>query len=148
ALRRPGARQLATVGPALAGQAGRRAHAAADAFDALPGKADDRARGRGMEEMAGIVTGGTMDIGPVTLEGSHVRLEPLKLSHVDALCEVGLDDELWRWTTSQVRTRADMRRYVQMALNGQKTATVLPFVTMLASENRVIGSTRFANIDR
>ena len=46
---------------------------------------------------------------PVKLEGAHVRLEPLSLGHLDALCEVGLDEELWRWITVPVRTRNEPR---------------------------------------
>jgi len=32
-----------------------------------------------------------MRVEPVTLEGKHVRLEPLSLDHLDALTAVGLD---------------------------------------------------------
>jgi len=35
-----------------------------------------------------------MEIRPLTLEGTYVRLEPLALTHLDALCRVGLDPEL------------------------------------------------------
>lgn len=83
----------------------------------------------------------------VTLEGRAVRLEPLTLGHVDALAAVGLDPELWRWTNALVRSTDDMRRYVETALQWQKDGTALPFATILRSENRVIGSTRFGNID-
>jgi RimJ/RimL family protein N-acetyltransferase len=89
-----------------------------------------------------------MKIEAVTLQGSHVRLEPLSLDHVDALCAVGLDDELWRWTNANVRTRDDMQRYVETALEWQRAGTALPFATVHEAENKVIGSTRFANIDR
>ena len=89
-----------------------------------------------------------MDLKPVTLEGTHVRLEPLTLQHVDALAAVGLDEELWRWTTAGVRTRDDMLCYVETALEWQRAGTALPFTTMLRDHHQVIGSTRFANIDR
>jgi RimJ/RimL family protein N-acetyltransferase len=89
-----------------------------------------------------------MRIAPVTLAGTHVRLEPLTLEHLDALCSVGLDEDLWRWTTTHIRTRDDLRRYVEAALDGQRSGSVLPFATVLQAENRVIGSTRFGNIDR
>ena len=42
---------------------------------------------------------------PITLEGSHVQLQPLSESHHDALCEVGLDPELWKWIPIQVLDR-------------------------------------------
>jgi len=56
---------------------------------------------------------------PVTLEGAHVRLEPLTRAHLDALAEVGLDPDLWTWTASTVRTRDDLAAYVETALAGQ-----------------------------
>jgi len=88
-----------------------------------------------------------MTITPITLEGQHVRLEPLSLAHLDALCEVGLDEDLWRWTPDQARTRDDMRTYILEALAGQERGTMLPFATVLRAESRVVGSTRFGNID-
>ena len=36
-----------------------------------------------------------MQIGPVTLEGRHVRLEPVSLAHVPALWRVGAYEEIW-----------------------------------------------------
>jgi RimJ/RimL family protein N-acetyltransferase len=89
-----------------------------------------------------------MHIEPVTLEARNVRLEPLTLSHLDPLVAVGLEESLWRWTVTQIRTRADMRAYMEEALEAQAQATALPFVTVERATNRVVGSTRFANIDR
>jgi len=89
-----------------------------------------------------------MPVEPVTLEGRTVRLEPLALGHLDALCAVGLDEDLWRWNTFPVRTPEAMRTYVETALTWLEHKTAIPFVTVLKSEDRVVGSTRFANIDR
>ena len=86
-------------------------------------------------------------IAPVTLEGRVVRLEPLTEQHHSALCEVGLDPGLWRWIPSQVRTPADMRNYIDTALNAREQGTALPFVTIERQTERVIGSTRYMNID-
>jgi RimJ/RimL family protein N-acetyltransferase len=84
----------------------------------------------------------------VTLEGQHVRLEPLSLAHHARLCEVGLDEDLWRWIPTPVRTPDDMRRYIETALQEQATGSALPFATIERASGRAIGSTRFANIDR
>jgi len=88
-----------------------------------------------------------MDLTPVTLEGAHVRLEPLTLEHVDALWAAGSDAEIWTWTTQQPRTPGEMRAYVDTALRWQAEGTALPFATTLKSDGRVVGSTRFANTD-
>jgi RimJ/RimL family protein N-acetyltransferase len=89
-----------------------------------------------------------MHIEPVTLEGSHVRLEPLSLAHHAGLCEVGLDEELWRWITTPVRTPDEMRAYIEEAMSWQRAGTALPFATIEKASGKVVGSTRFANIDR
>ena len=84
---------------------------------------------------------------PLTLEGAVVRLEPLTRAHVPALCEVGLDPELWRWTLSNVRTGEDMQRYVDDALSARERGTAYPFVTIERASGRVVGSTRFCAIE-
>lgn len=88
-----------------------------------------------------------MDINPITLDGTYVRLEPLTLEHLPGLCEVGLDPELWRWTPNIQHTPDDMRNYVLAALRAQELGSTLPFATVDRSSGAIIGSTRFGNID-
>jgi RimJ/RimL family protein N-acetyltransferase len=83
---------------------------------------------------------------PVTLEGRVVRLEPLGLHHLEALCAVGLEPSLWALTTIQVTSPADMRRYVETALADQEAGTAVAFATVVRDGNMVVGSTRFGNI--
>lgn len=88
-----------------------------------------------------------MPLGPVTLEGIHVRLEPLSLDHVPALCEVGLDPDLWRWTNAAVLDPAAMRAYVESAMRNREAGIELPFATIHRPSNRLAGCTRYMNID-
>jgi RimJ/RimL family protein N-acetyltransferase len=83
----------------------------------------------------------------VTLEGRLVRLEPLRRDHHAALCAVGLDPELWRWTGGHVDTADDMRAYIERALERQAQGTVLPFATVERRSGKIIGSTRFAHFE-
>src|SRR5687767_4460172 len=85
---------------------------------------------------------------PPSLEGARIRLERLTLDHLPGLCAAGLDPELWRFTTTRVATRDDMRAYIEAALQGEREGTVVPFATIDRESGRVIGSTRFANIER
>ncbi len=84
-----------------------------------------------------------IDLSPCVLEGSLVRLEPLGPHHLDGLCAVGLDPEIWRLTIAKVDSRAAMERYVAQALAEQRAGTALPFATVLQASGEVIGSTRF-----
>jgi RimJ/RimL family protein N-acetyltransferase len=89
-----------------------------------------------------------MLVEPVTLEGRHARLEPLREAHLAGLTEVGLDEELWRWIPTPVRTREEMAAYIEMALDEQRRGVSLPFAVVERATGRAIGSTRYGNIDR
>jgi RimJ/RimL family protein N-acetyltransferase len=85
-----------------------------------------------------------MRIEPVTLEGTHVRLEPLSLErHAGGLIEIGLDPVLWRWATARIETAADLQDYVEHALADQAAGRALPFATIERAGGRIVGSTRF-----
>lgn len=88
-----------------------------------------------------------MVVEPVTLAGRHVRLEPLTLDRVEGLAAVGLDPELWTWIPTAVRTREEMREYVESALADRDAGRALPFVTIDQATGTVVGSSRFAAID-
>jgi len=89
-----------------------------------------------------------MVIGPVILEGRYVRLEPLTAEHAAGLAEIGLDEDLWRWIPSPVRTFEEMSAYVQTALGERTSGSALPFALIDKASGRIIGSTRYGNIDR
>jgi len=89
-----------------------------------------------------------MVVAPVVLERQHVRLEPLQKSHLAGLAAVGLDPDLWRWIPTPVRTMEEMAAYIETALREQEQGVALPFALMERQTGRLVGSTRFANIDR
>jgi len=89
-----------------------------------------------------------MKVEPVVLEGAHVRLEPLSRAHLAGLCEVGLAEELWRWIPLPVQTPSDMAGYIDLALREQANGVSLPFVQIEKDSGRVIGSTRYMNIEK
>ena len=89
-----------------------------------------------------------MNVVPVVLEGRHVRLEPLSEAHHADLAAVGLDEELWRWIPTPVRTPQEMSGYIQTALEEQSRGVSLPFALIEKTSGRAIGSTRYGNIDR
>lgn len=84
---------------------------------------------------------------PVTLEGRFVRLEPLSRDHVEQLVEIGRDPSLWLWTLGQNHSDDEMRAYIEAAFAAQATQREVPFVTVERESGRVIGSTRYLNID-
>lgn len=87
---------------------------------------------------------------PLTLEGSVVRLEPLRPDHAALLFAVAKDelDDIFRWFPYSMRTSEDFARAVEKALDEQKRGESVPFGTVERASGRVIGSTRFMSIDR
>jgi RimJ/RimL family protein N-acetyltransferase len=88
-----------------------------------------------------------LEIHPVTLEGKHIRLEPLTLNHLDSLSAIGLDEDLWKWIPFPVRTREDLRSYIEKALQEQAAGVSLPFANIERASGRAAGCTRFGSID-
>lgn len=84
---------------------------------------------------------------PVTLEGELVRLEPLAHSHHEGLCNVGLDPELWRYSSVRVDSPEAMRAYIEDALEEWRDGWSLPFATIERRSGTVVGCTRFAAVE-
>ncbi len=89
-----------------------------------------------------------MSVEPVALEGQSVRLEPLSVEHHVGLCNVLLDDDIWRWIPMPVRTADEMRAYIELQLGFRDQGSALPFVTIYKPECRLVGMTRYLSIDK
>ena len=84
---------------------------------------------------------------PVILEGSHVRLEPLSMDHVPALLAVGQGPRDTYGFTTVPDTERAMCDYVATALEAQAARKAMPFATVSRRTGRVVGSTRFGNVE-
>ena len=80
------------------------------------------------------------------LEGPRVRLEPLTHAHLPALEKVAYDERIWRYMLTRVTNRVELEVWLEAALTARATGH-LPWVTILKPENRVVGSTRFLDLD-
>ncbi|MGA8939076.1 MAG: GNAT family protein [Acidobacteriaceae bacterium] len=85
---------------------------------------------------------------PPTLEGAHVRLEPLTLAHLPALEAVAFAPSIWRYMLTNVQTPQHLRTWADTAL---ATPNTLTWVTIKKSTNttpdQLVGSTRFIDLD-
>lgn len=80
---------------------------------------------------------------PITLEGRFVRLESLSLDHIAALAAAAAGPrETFVYTQVPVG-EAEMRGYIEVALAMQAAGTAVPFATIDRASGRVIGTTRF-----
>lgn len=87
---------------------------------------------------------------PLVLEGSVVRLEPIRHEHAELFWDVAKDDleDIFRWIPYPMKTPEDFRRLIDKALSEQEHGESVVFATVERSSGRVIGSTRYMNIDR
>ncbi len=85
---------------------------------------------------------------PILLRGNNVRLEPLELHHAEALAAASSGDpSLYHWSPIP-QGNASAIQYIETALNWQAAGTALPFAIVRLSDETVIGSSRFWNIER
>ncbi len=87
---------------------------------------------------------------PVTLEGSVVRLEPLRSEHAELFWEVAKNDleEIFRWIPYTMQSRDNFGTLIDRAFAEQDRGESVVFATVERCSGKVVGSTRFMNIDR
>jgi RimJ/RimL family protein N-acetyltransferase len=87
---------------------------------------------------------------PLTLEGSVVRLEPLRREHAKLFWDVAQNDlnDIFRWIPYSMKTPQDFERLIDKAFAEQERGESIVLATVARSSGRTIGSTRFMNIDR
>jgi RimJ/RimL family protein N-acetyltransferase len=84
---------------------------------------------------------------PVTLESSRVRLEPLEAAHAAALLAAAADGQLWELKVTVVPSRETWPRYLEEAQAAAAAGRELPFVIRDRLSGRIVGTTRYRNID-
>lgn len=88
-----------------------------------------------------------MRLGPVTLEGTHVRLEPVTRDHVDGLWHAGRDPEVWAMRPYPVYSHDEMDTQVRSAIDAAAAGILYMFATVDVHSGRPIGTTSFLNLD-
>lgn len=89
-------------------------------------------------------------LAPFQLEGSVVRLEPMRPEHAEVFwkaAQSGLED-IFRWIPYRMQTREDFQQSLNKTLAEQDRGESVAFATVERSSGDVVGSTRFMNIDR
>ena len=83
----------------------------------------------------------------VQLEGKYISLVPLNMSHAQALADVANVSRETYALTSVPYDLESARQYIQRALDQYQTRSALPFVIMETLVGKVVGTTRFLNIE-
>ena len=88
---------------------------------------------------------------PVTLEGRHVLLSPMARERADALATAlgtaAADGNMWESIVTSIPRPEETRAYVGQALAELDRGVSMPFVTIDRASGKVVGSTRYMNIE-
>ena len=88
-----------------------------------------------------------MEIAPVTLTGSVVRLEPLSEQHVPDLTVAAHDERIWRYMLyAYPEDEEKMLAWVRDILTRQAAGADLAFAVIHLASGRAIGATRYLEI--
>lgn len=85
------------------------------------------------------------NLGPCVLEGDSVRLEPLRRRHANALI-IAAGKLDWGWMPSPLRSRRDVSKRIEHAIEMEKKNQEYVFAVILREEDRVVGSTSYFGI--
>lgn len=82
----------------------------------------------------------------VTLNGNHIVLRPPRSDDLEGLCDAAIDGEIWNNPYALFPTVENMSLYLQNLIKHDDT--FLPFIIVDKPTDRVVGTTRFLNIDQ
>jgi RimJ/RimL family protein N-acetyltransferase len=83
-----------------------------------------------------------VDLGPCTLDGRSVRLEPLRKVHREALIEAAQNLD-WGWFLAPLRTPVDVDSRLSEASRAEERGEAYAFAVRLLRGNRIVGSTSY-----
>jgi RimJ/RimL family protein N-acetyltransferase len=85
-------------------------------------------------------------LGPITLTGRHVRLEPMRPEHGAALLAAGRASEVWEWMPTRPVNPETMEGWLKKAMHAESQGREYPFVVTLVQSGRLVGSTRYLDV--
>jgi N-acetyltransferase len=86
-------------------------------------------------------------LSPITLVGQEVDLIPLEKSHREELLRAAADGELWNTWYTSVPSEQTIDIYLETASQEQANGKSLPFVVVNKEDKRIVGTTRYCNIE-
>ncbi len=84
---------------------------------------------------------------PVALTGTHALLEPLAREHEPDIRRAAADGELWRLWYTSVPSPEKTSAWLDAALDMRERLGAMPFVVRSKLTGRIVGSTRYFNVD-
>ncbi len=84
-----------------------------------------------------------------SLEGTYVRLEPLRPEHAPMLWEIAKDhlDNLFQRIPYRLTSLDEFQEFNRQVLEEQSRGHSVPFATIERNSNQIVGTTRFMSMD-
>lgn len=73
-------------------------------------------------------------------------MEPLSHDHLAGLERIAFDERIWQYMLTRVSNRQELESWIESALRAKANGQI-PWVTIVRPENRIVGSTRFIDLD-
>lgn len=83
---------------------------------------------------------------PVSLLGKSVSLLPLDESHFETLISLSKDQRIWQHYAIDGSNTQKLKSSLETSLIERENDTQYPFVIILKNEDKIVGSTRFLDI--
>jgi N-acetyltransferase len=84
-------------------------------------------------------------LGPITLEGGFVRLEPLRPDHANALLQAAKKLD-WGWFLHPLLTKEDVDERIAVGLEAEQKGEAYAFAVRTKKDSRVVGSTSYFGV--
>jgi RimJ/RimL family protein N-acetyltransferase len=91
-----------------------------------------------------------LEIKQVILEGKYILLRPPSNNDLEELSSAAQDGEIWNNPYALFPTVSEMSEYLQNLLKEeeqQQKKTILPFIILHKQSSKIVGTTRYLNID-
>lgn len=85
-------------------------------------------------------------LGPITLNGSHIRLEPLRPRHFAGILAAGQNEAIFTHMSAVLNTPEAVDRFIMNALIAESKGLEYAFAVVRQTDGQVIGSTRFMDV--
>jgi N-acetyltransferase len=86
-------------------------------------------------------------IEPILLEGKYIILRPPSVDDIKGLSIAAKDGEIWNSPFSQFPHPNEMQKYIQEMLDLSSKGLILPFITIDKDSMKILGTSRYLNID-
>ena len=84
---------------------------------------------------------------PTVLANSVVRLEPMEARHLEGLAAIAGDPAIWAWMGMDASQPGMIDVLVRQAIGGREAGREMPYVVHLADSGRIVGSSRYSNLE-